>query len=322
MFKQFLKAYFLIFLVLAVFSCQKTDKANLSNSLSEKQLQEKIAKAKAWMATQPKMIVHPLNQQLENFQVDEYGSKIPFGSLRTNGSGPGCEPVSNPSAFIDNWAITDADCNHDNYYQVTAAFEISSENVVVNDNPNDTSQHTYGRILVRNSSNVLIFSKQDIPVTITDLGIDPNNLAAHIYKVSWVSTSLATSLINISNTMRLGLYYYTECEEESRYSYAPITDWFNIGEATVCNVVSPVFLDPQGHSILGVAACSCCNPEILPALHKVVFTRSGFSDTIRLGITQVLFPSQIPQGYTYDVTYWNIGSDSCEGPHHTVSTYW
>lgn len=64
---------------------------------------------------------------MENFQVDERGNKIPFGSLKTNSTGPGCEPISNPSAFIDNWAITDADCNHDSYYQVTA--EIVSVNL-------------------------------------------------------------------------------------------------------------------------------------------------------------------------------------------------
>lgn len=306
------------------YSCQKNAKEGDSENLSSKQLQAKIEKAKAWMATQPKMITHPMNQKLENFQVDEHGNKISFSSLRATTTGPGCFPISNPSPVIDNWRITDADCNHDNYYQVAADFKISSENAVVADNPNNSSQHTYGRILVRNSSNVLIFSNETIPVTITDLGVDPNNLAAHIYKVSWISTSLPTTVINGSNTMRLGLYYYTECEEESRYSYAPVTNWFNIGGATVCNVVSPVFLDPQGHSVLGVSACSCCNPEIVPASQKVTFSRTGFSYTKSLGITEVWFPSTsvIPQGYTYTVTYWNVGSDGCEGPHYSVSQYW
>ena len=161
-------------------------------------------------------------------------------------------------------------------------------------------------------------------MTITDLGQDPNNLAAHIYKIKWVSTSLATSYINSSYSMRLGVYYYTECEEESRYSFAPVTNWFNIN-TTVCSVASPVFLDVQGHSLLGVSACSCCNPEIVPSSQKIKFTRSGFGGfTKQLGVTDVYFPttSELPTGYTYTYEYWNIGSDGCEGPHYISSTYW
>lgn len=322
--QNFIAFALIVISLFLIYSCKKGDK-QISSEDSEKELQSKIAKAKAWMSAQKHKIIHPLNQQLDNFQIDENGNRIPFRPGRGSATGAGCFPVSNPSALINNWSITDADCNNDTYYQVIAEFTVSSENAVVYDNPNNSSQHTYGRILVRNSSNQLIFSKEDIPVTITDLGIDPNNLAARKYKITWTNTSLATSLVNGSNTMRLGLYYYTECEEESRYSYAPVTNWFNIGSATECNVVSPVFLDPQGHSVLGVSACTCCNPEIVPASHKVIFSRPGFtSATKTLGVTEVWFPttSQIPQGYTYTVTYWNVGTNGCEGPPYSTSIYW
>lgn len=67
MIKQILKAYFFIFFSLAIFSCQKTDRSSSSDSLNQKQLQEKIAKAKAWMATQPKMIIHQLSPTIGKF---------------------------------------------------------------------------------------------------------------------------------------------------------------------------------------------------------------------------------------------------------------
>jgi hypothetical protein len=309
---------------LLFYSCQKNGKEATSKNLDAKELQAKIEKAKAWMATQPKMVFHPLHEEIRNFRIDANGNEVPFRSSRITGSGPGCDPVSSPQAVIENWAITDADCAYDGYYQVSGEFHISSENAVVSDNPNNSSQHTYGRLLIRNTSNVLVYSKEDIPVTITDLGQDPNDLAAHIYKIAWVTTSLSSSYINASYSMRLGLYYYTECEEENRYSYAPVTNWFNIN-ATVCSVASPVFIDPSGHSLLGVSACSCCNPEIVPSAQKISFSRAGFGGfTKQLGVTDVYFPttSELPRGYTYTVEYWNIGPSSCEGPHLVTSTFW
>lgn len=320
---------FSVFALIAIasfffYSCKKNSKGSSEENLSSKEMKAKIDKELAWMSTQPKMVIHPMYQQIRNFQVDEHGNEVMFRSARTNTSGVGCYPISNPSAFIQNWAITDADCSHDGYYQLSGEFHISSENAVVNTNPNNSSQHTFGRILIRNTSNTLVYSKEDIPVTITDLGQDPNNLAAHIYKITWVSTSLASSYINSSYSMRLGLYYYTECEEESKYSYAPVTNWFN-ANATVCSVTSPVFIDPQGHSILGVSACSCCNPEIVPASQKITFSRTGFIGfTKQLGVTDVYFPTstELPQGYTYSVEYWNIGSNGCQGPHYFTSVSW
>ena len=140
--------------------CKKSNKENVHDEPISANLQNRIDKAIAWMKTQPKMVMHPIHEKLRNFQVDENGNEVSFRSLRTTGSGTGCAPISDPSAFIDNWALTDADCNHDNYYQVVGEFSISSENAVVSTNPNNSSQHTYGRILVRNSSNVLCIRRR------------------------------------------------------------------------------------------------------------------------------------------------------------------
>lgn len=302
-------------LVFLINGCKKGNK-----DLSSEQT-KLIADLKQWAADQPKYTTHIVNQRIDNPQVDENGNQI---SGRVLGTGPGCYPqFTTPIVTFESWAATNPNCSSTNTYQFFSSFTISSENAIVADNPNNSSQHTRGRLVVTGPNP---YTDNNIPITaITDLGVDPTDNTRRVYRIEWTTLNISSSIFNGGNTIRFGLYYFTECEEESQYPYAPIANIGNIGGINACNVVSPLFINPTSHAVLGVSACSCCNPDIVPNGQRIEFTRSGFTTlTHDLGITDVWFPTttELPHGYTYSVRYRNIGSNGCLGPWLYPSQNW
>jgi hypothetical protein len=295
--------------------CKKNSK---EESKAKDQL---ISELKKWAADQPKYTTYIVNQRIDNPQEDVNGNRV---NSRLLGTGPGCYPqFTTPIVTFESWAATNPLCSSSNTYQFFSSFLISSENAVVADNPNNASQHTRGRLVVTGTNPS---TDNSIPITaITDEGVDPTDNTRRLYRVTWTKLSVPSTVFNAGNTIRFGLYYFTECEEESQYPYAPIANIGNIGGIDACNVVSPLDISPTSHAVLGIAACSCCNPNIMPSAQRIEFSRAGFTTlTYDLGITEVWFPTttQLPHGYTYNVRYRNIGSNGCLGPWLYPSQSW
>jgi len=305
----------LILIVVSNQGCRKDQKNSTDSDLAEK-----LKKTREWVATQPKFTTHIVNEKIPVYQEDEQGNIIPRGS-NAGQRISSCPSDVEPEVTFESWAADNPNCSSNNTYQVYASFTISSENAIVADNPNNSSQHTRGRMIVTvtaTGANVSGYPNNNItPVTITTVGTDPTDPNRTIYRVTWTNQNVASSVFSGSNSLRVGLYFFTDCADESQFPYTVVANLFNIGGITACNVVSPVFVDPSVHAINGVSACSCCNPDILPQQQEVWFTRPGFSWSHTIGITDTYFPgSAIPTGYTYTVTYRNVmtSGGSCTGP--------
>lgn len=263
----------------------------------------------------PKFTTLIVNQKLETYQVDENDRKITFdrSTLRT---GAGCYPNVEPTIQLESWASTQASCGTGQPYQTYATFLLSSENEIVATNPNNSSQKTRGRMIVTNTSTgASVYTNNNIlPVTITNAGTDPSDPTRTLYRVSWLNQSVPSNVFSGSNTIRLGLYYYTECEEESIYPYTALGNISNLGGLTACNVVSS--MDVYFPTIHAVAACTCCTPDIIPTNQQIEFSRTGFTWTKEITSVDSYTPTstELPQGYTYSVRYRNKGSNGCYGP--------
>lgn len=178
-------------------------------------------------------------------------------------------------------------------------------------------------VITNTSSGSPVYTNQSVlPITITDLGVNPNRTSHHLYKVTWTAQNLPSYVFDGSNTIDLGLYYDTECEDESRWARLAIANAANLGGLSACNVINYVTVDYVNHYLHGNAAVSTCIPDLAPNYHQVEFTRSGFGGYMKiLGLTETYIPNttELPRGYTYSVRYRNqvgsnINNPSCWGP--------
>lgn len=309
--------------ILLINGCKKND---VVSSDTETLLE----KSKAWAAKQTQFTTHVMNEKLETYRVDENGNRV-TSSFRTNSTGAGCYPAIEPSVTWNSWAATNPQCSPNNYYQIYSSFTISSQNAIVAANPNNANQKTRGRVIVTNTSTgASVYTNNSVlPLSITDLGVDPNDPTRHLYSITWTAQSVPSTVFSGSNTIRVGLYYFTECEEESQWPYQVIANLSNLGGLTACNVVSYVTIDFVNHYIHGLAASTNCNPDIVPTKQEVEFSRSGFVWTKKIDVTDSYIPTttELPRGYTYSVKYRNVMGDptvTCNGPwlQPVLSLYW
>ncbi|HUC79488.1 MAG TPA: hypothetical protein VMR70_01175 [Flavisolibacter sp.] len=305
-------------------SCKKTD-ADFSTTDSD------LQKSKEWAAKQTKFTTHVVNQKLVTNYVDE-NDKIVTNVQRLNRTSS-CEALIDPEATLSSWAATDPQCSPAGTYQIYAVFTISSQNEIVDENPNNTSQKTRGRVVITNASTgSAVFTDQNVlPVSITNMGADPNRAGHTLYQVTWTAQNLPSSVFDYNNKIDLGIYYYSDCEDESRFARLATANIANLGGLSECNVVNYVTVDHVNHFIHGNAAVSTCIPDFAPNYHQVKFERAGFSFTKVIGLTQSYQPTttEVPRGYTYKITYRNqlgsnINSPTCEGPWiaPALTLYW
>lgn len=271
----------------------------------------------------PKYSTVILNQKLETYHVDELGNKVLLH--KPAGTGPGCYPAIEPTISLESWASTSTACGNNLPYQTKAIFLISSTNKIVTNNPSNTTQLTRGRMIVTvTSTGAAVYTNNSITtsLSIVNAGADPSDPTRTLYRVSWLNQSVPANVFNGNNTIRLGLYYYTECSEESQYPYTAIGNITNLGGLSACNIVSN--MDFYYPNIFAVAACSCCTPDIIPSKQQVEFytvqTNGSlvlkFARTLNANETYIPSNIELPPGTTaspktYNVRYRNVGTNGC-----------
>lgn len=298
--------------------------------VSEENSPEVIQKSREQMAKLPRFTTHVVNEKVEIQRLDANGRVVGRSSLQNRSLA--CPYNVDPIATFENWGSTNPGCASSNTYQIAASFTVSSENPIVADNPNNGAQHTRGRLYVTVTSsgaNVSGFPNNNIlSPTITDIGADPTDPTnRRIYRITWVVSNVPSSVFSPLNTIRLGLYYFTDCVDEFQYSL--LSNNMNNTSLSACQIITPVFPDYSNHMIHGVAACSCCTPDIMPDQHEIEFSRPGFTTTsVIIGIADsYTVPAlDIPRGYTYTIRYRNkkTGAGACTGPwlYPTLSWVW
>lgn len=277
------------------------------------------------------------NTKLVTRHVYEDGNPISqFEKNKINllGSGPGCYPTVEPETIIEGQSLMRSNNCSDNDWQVYASFIISSENAIVASNPININQKTRGRVIVTNASTgaTLVNNNNILPVTITSIGTDPSDPNRTLYRVTFSAQNIIFSNSVQSWSLRVGLFFYTECEEESQYPYTVVATMANLGSLPVCDVVHPVFYDvPQfgmNGFFAGVLNCAVCCFSPYPTQQEIqISANASFTDLRHSEVPQqqpiVPIPSIIgiadyyqwlpPSGSTRYIRFRNLGTN-CTGP--------
>lgn len=227
-----------------------------------------------------------------------------------------------------------------NDWQVYAAFIISSENAIVASNPNNINQKTRGRVIVTNASTgaTLVNNNNILPVTITSIGTDPSDPNRTLYRVTFSAQNIIFSNSVQSWSLRVGLFFYTECEEESQYPYTVVATIANLGSLPVCEMVHPVWWDvPQNGMngfFAGVLNCAVCCFSPYPSQQEIqISANASFTDLRHSEVPQqqpiVPIPNIIgiadyyqwlpPSGSTRYIRFRNLGTN-CTGPWSSTKT--
>lgn len=318
------KIYYAIFTIamatMIIIGCKKAD---IRSEKSQPDIPdaEKLSRVQDWLKSQPNYVYHSVNQRLETYRTNNKGEIVEV-SARPLSTGVGCEPFNEPSPTLEGWASFNSNCGSTPaQYSVYASFEISSENAIVYQDPNNPtstspSAKTRGRLAVTSTATgSVIYNAANIIVAqgdITLIGTDPLDPNRSLYRVTYLVQNVPETAVAGGTTIRLYITYYTECEEESQLSYNSVANIGNLSGVTACNVVNTVFVNPSLKSISGAAACaSCCIPSVIPKFHYVRFVNISTGVEVysnpTLGVTQtiLLTNAQVPTGASYRVEYRN-----------------
>lgn len=333
----------LIFTIIALFistlySCEK--QSNTTDQTTTKTATKEYIQQ--YIQQHPKGIeLSGSNTKLVTTHVNEDGnpiSQIEKNKINLLGSGTGCYPTVEPETIIESQSMMRNSCSQ-NDWQVYASFIISSENAIVASNPNNMNQKTRGRVIVTNTSTgaTVVNNTSILPVTITSIGTDPSDPGRTLYRVTFNAQSISFSNSLQNWSLRVGLFFYTECEEESQYPYTVVANVANLGSLPVCSIVHPVYYAaPQsGMSgfIAGVLNCAVCCFSPYPTQQEIQISTSPTDfitssnikntevsptftgSTFTIGIADY-FPSWNFSGTRY-IRFRNIGSNGCVGPWST-----
>ena len=313
--------WFILFIAVTILTsaCKKEKREDANVSLPSK------AAVDAMIASQPQYVTFPVNQRMERASEDEFGNPINYTRTGTDGSGTGCENVPMPEATLESWGAI-AKCDRNNNH-VRATISVSSVNVVEAGRKGFPGSLTRGYMRVTKLvSGALVYQHVSItPVSILDSGVDPTDPTRHIYKVSWFLDGVPDVAFERGNTIRLGLYYYTDCPDEAPPAGFGVTAVANYpAGAAACNVAHPITIVPAGTGgyVYAAGECaSCFNWPDLPERQEFYYRTSyaaavadrigGPYSIVKIGSPVVL--SAMTPGITYYFMYRNAGI-TCTGP--------
>ncbi|QGW28998.1 hypothetical protein [Phnomibacter ginsenosidimutans] len=333
----------LIFTIIALFistlySCEK--QSNTTDQTTTKTATKEYIQQ--YIQQHPKGIeLSGSNTKLVTTHVNEDGnpiSQIEKNKINLLGSGTGCYPTVEPETIIESQSMMRNSCSQ-NDWQVYASFIISSENAIVASNPNNINQKTRGRVIVTNTSTgaTVVNNTSILPVTITSIGTDPSDPGRTLYRVTFNAQSIVFSNSIQNWSLRVGLFFYTECEEESQYPYTVVANEANLGSLPVCSIVHPVYYAaPQSGMngfIAGVLNCAICCFSPYPTQQEIqISANANFTDLRHSEVPQgqPAIPNIIGIGDYYQwlpqsgspryIRFRNKGSNGCIGPWSSTKT--
>ncbi|MBY0477181.1 MAG: hypothetical protein K2Q24_06020 [Chitinophagaceae bacterium] len=280
-----LLSYICLFSVLLFLfnGCQKNDK--VKQEKTEQQKNEEVLK---WISEQKTTSFFVQGGKIiDSYRTDLEGNRVNFSAPQqhiTLRTGPGCY-VDEPSDLFEGINFSE-DCDSSpKTFSAVVSFVISSDNAIILRNPNQpnstaNANQTRGRLrITNNAGTTVLYDQQNIisTVVITDLGVDPNIPENHRYRITYNATNIPEAAITTENTVnRTYISYFTECEEQSVYSYNLIGAYGNATGLSACNVVNKVYINPSFPSISGVAACLCCVPALYSNRHDIeIYNSTG-----------------------------------------------
>lgn len=196
-----------VVLTIIVIGCKKMTSS--SDITSQKIPQKVLDKLK----TQDGQITIPINETIKGFVTDQNGNPIDVSKSNHRSTDPNlCDDPSNINVTATLVSLSKSfTCNVG--YKVNAVWELSTNvDMLLATNPLNSSQLSKGRLQLKNSSGTVIYSQLSItPVSITDLGADPNVSGNKIFRVTYSSANISTSTMNSAYTMANSCFIYTDC---------------------------------------------------------------------------------------------------------------
>lgn len=280
------------------------------------------------------------NTKLVTTRVDEEGNPLSqTEKIKLFEIGPGCYPTVEPETIIESQSKMRNSCSQ-NDWQVYASFIISSVNAIVASNPNNTNQKTRGRVIVTNTSTgaTVINNNNILPVTISSIGTDPSDPNRTLYRVTFTAESIAFSNSIQNWSLRIGLFFYTECEEESQYPYTVVATNTNLGSLPVCGIVHPMWWSAPIPNVIngfisGVLNCAVCCFSPYPSQQEIeISANASFTDLRHSEVPpgQPAIPNIIGLGDYYQwkpetgetryIRFRNKVTNGCTGPWSSTKT--
>lgn len=339
---QFYIIVFIGLIVIAMFNgCKKQDINSRNTPSEDKALQEFRKK----IANEGYQTVSLLNQK--GFLVsytDKAGNEIVMNkrySSRINGiqaeCGTKCEDATDPSELQPEATLLSCtrafNCGSASQTStLTVTWQLSLPYTILPESPLNSAFKSKGRIRFKTSGGSVLYSYTDItPITITNLGVDPNCSEHTLFRVSYSLSEIDNAFFDTDNTLENGLFFYNDCDLvgfNNTVNYQSIYTWNIPGPATSpCTRTDKIWINPgagAGGTIvaLGVGnSIGCTNPSgwVYPDIQYMEYWNDADPSTVytaSLGILDVYTMTETtPNSGDWTIRYRNeITSPACEGP--------
>ena len=178
--------------------------------------------------------------------------------------------------------------NAANNSDVTVQYEMSVPYNILSANPNNSNQLSRGKIKFINTQNQTVASYTNItPVTITNLGNDPDCSNRTIFRYEFSLTNLSNGLFEDGNKMQSNFLYYTDCG--------------------IVNNVTGGYEDAIEYTYSGSVGAPCTRTDIIYI--SIPYTSGAYSQALGVGNT---IGCSFPYGWVYpdaqQMEYWKTSS--------------
>ena len=212
----------LLFVLLSIFivSCTKNE---VSSTTDDKALEEpSIARMKQLIKEQsPGLnVVIPINQRIEMNFLDQHGNPITKSSNRTLGIRANyvCDMPGNINPYSTFSSVTRSfDCGYG--YRYTVTYLVSAPVNIVASNPYFPSTVSKGTIYLKrnntgdNTAANVVYSEDNLPVTIKDLGEDPDNPDHFLFQCTFTSGYISDANITDGPWIDPRGVFATDCDQ-------------------------------------------------------------------------------------------------------------
>lgn len=323
-------------------ACKKQDTNGNNTSTDDKTLQEFRKK----MANEGYQTVTLLNQKGFTFSyTDKDGNEVMMNnrySSRTNSiqdvCGTSCENASDPGDLQPDAILLSCtrafNCGSASQTStLTMTWQLSLPYTILLESPLNSAFKSKGKIRFKTSTGSIFYSDTNItPITITNLGTDPNCSEHTLFRVSYSVSGIDNDFFDYGNTLENGMYLYNDCflaSYNNTVNYQSIYTWNIPGPASSpCSRTDKVWINPgtgSGGTVvaLGVGnTMGCTNPSgwISPDVQHMEYWNNTDPSTVytaNIGPLGVYTMTETtPSSGDWTIRYRNemTSSPACEGP--------
>lgn len=263
-------------------------------------------------------------------------------SSRINGiqaeCGTNCENTDDPSELVPEATLLSCtrsfNCGSASQTStLTVTWQLSLPYTILAENPLNSTLKSKGRIRFKTSAGSVFYSNTNItPITITNLGLDPNCSEHTLFRVSYSISGIDNDFFDDDNILENGMFFYHDCEIANyvnTINYQSTYTWNIPGpSSSPCTRTDKVWITPgtgSGGTVqaLGVGnTIGCTNPSswISPDIQYMEYWNNIDPSTVYtasigpLGIYTMT--ETTPSSGDWTIRYRNemTSSPVCQGP--------